>query len=327
MKKVLFIFIFLFLSYPIFIFAEQININTATLSQLDEIVHVGPKTAQKIIDGRLYSSVQDLSRIKGIGNGKYLQDIINQGFACINCQTTEISQTQNTDTTNQSIADTTSPTIAIAITTAPQITYPSGIYINEILPNPTGADSLNEWIELYNSNNNDVDLSGWKLRDQQGAITTYIIPSGTKILANGYLIFKRPDTSITLDNDEDGLNLLTPDGGAIDSISFMKAPLGQSYNKISGNWAWSTTLTPGAKNIITVAENNNNKTLSKPKNSAKTDVSAQGLADISQSLNSNQDNKLSNPWFLFFIVLATTIILAAITLILKLRFRKITPKI
>ena len=325
MKKILFIFLFLFLVCPLFIFAEQIDINTATLSQLDNIVHVGPKTAQKIIDGRLYGSVQDLSRVKGIGNGKYLQDIINQGFACVNCQTTQISQTQNIDTTNQSIADTTSPIITTTI--APQITYPDGIYINEILPNPIGADSLNEWIELYNSNNNDVDLSGWKLQDQQGTITTYTVPNDTKILANGYLIFKRPSTNITLDNDEDGLNLLTPNGDIVNTISFTKAPLGQSYNKISGLWAWSTTPTPGVKNIITTVEDNNNKTLSKAKNSAKTDVSAQGLADISQSLNSNQDNKLSNPWFLFFIVLATTIILAAITLILKLRFRKITPKI
>ena len=311
MKKFLFIFLLIFFIFPSFVLAEQININSATLSQLDEIAHVGTKTAQKIIDNRPYSSLQDLSKIKGIGNGKYLQDIINQGFACINC-TTEIAQTQNTDNLNKSLVETTSPT---ATPIAPEIIYPNGVYINEILPNPSGSDETDEWIELYNSNNFDVDLFNWKIKDSVGTISTFTIPQNTKITTLGFLVFKRPETKIMLNNDEDGLSLSSPDNKIVDTISFTKAPLNQSYNRISSGWAWSTTLTPGAKNIGTIPEIKN-KTLSKTKNSAKNDIIAEGLADISQS------DSASNPWFLFFIVLATTIILSIIILFIKLRLGK-----
>ncbi len=181
-----------------------------------------------------------------------------------------------------------------------------------------------EWIELYNSNNVNVDLFGWELQDIRGTITTYTIPQNTNILANGFLVFKRPDTKIMLNNDKDGLNLLTPDGKAVDSMTFASAPLNQSYNKVGSSWQWSSTLTPGAINIITaVRTTNNNKALSKSKNSAKNDVSAPGLADVSQSLDGNQENNnIKNPWFLFFTVLAATIVLAVIVLFIKLKFLK-----
>ena len=81
-----------------------------------------------------------------------LQKIKTQGFACVNCQTTTTQTAQTTTATDQ----TNNPTTTTAdITQTPDtqsptpttaITYPTGVYINEILPNPTGADELNEWI-------------------------------------------------------------------------------------------------------------------------------------------------------------------------------------
>ncbi len=44
-----------------------VNINTATLDELDTLPGVGPKTAQLIVDGRPYATVDDLLRVKGIG--------------------------------------------------------------------------------------------------------------------------------------------------------------------------------------------------------------------------------------------------------------------
>jgi competence protein ComEA len=44
-----------------------VNINTATLEELDTLPGVGPKTAQLIADGRPYATVDDLLRVKGIG--------------------------------------------------------------------------------------------------------------------------------------------------------------------------------------------------------------------------------------------------------------------
>ncbi|MGE5603910.1 MAG: helix-hairpin-helix domain-containing protein [Nitrososphaerales archaeon] len=45
----------------------RINLNTATLAELDTLPEVGPKTAQLIVDGRPYAQVEDLLKVKGIG--------------------------------------------------------------------------------------------------------------------------------------------------------------------------------------------------------------------------------------------------------------------
>jgi len=130
------------------------------------------------------------------------------------------------------------------------LTYPKGIVFSEILPSPKGPDSENEWIEIYNSNNFDVNLSGWKIKDTIGKTTTYTFPPNSKILAKQYLVLKRPETKITLNNSGDKLLLLTPSGEVVDSIAFEKAPCGESFNKITNQWIWSKTPTPGKANKI-----------------------------------------------------------------------------
>ena len=52
-----------------------VNINTATVEELDELPGVGPATAQAIIDEResngAFTSVEDLMRVSGIGEKKF----------------------------------------------------------------------------------------------------------------------------------------------------------------------------------------------------------------------------------------------------------------
>ncbi len=47
-----------------------VDINTADQKTLESLPGVGPKTAQEIIKGRPYKSVDDLSKVKGISKGK-----------------------------------------------------------------------------------------------------------------------------------------------------------------------------------------------------------------------------------------------------------------
>jgi hypothetical protein len=61
---------------------DQIDINSASLEELDEIIWVGPATAPKIVDARPFGSVDDLIEVSGIGDVK-LQAIKDEGLACV----------------------------------------------------------------------------------------------------------------------------------------------------------------------------------------------------------------------------------------------------
>lgn len=140
--------------------------------------------------------------------------------------------------------------------------YPSGVVINEILPSPEGSDAENEWIEIFNQNDFKIDLSGWQIIDTGGKTVVFTLPERTSIEPLDFLVFPRSITKITLNNDGDGLKLLRPDGNVLDDIVYEKARRGQSYNRtIPGHepsrWAWSSILTPGAKNEITALTSEN----------------------------------------------------------------------
>lgn len=49
----------------------KININTATLDQLDALPDIGPATANKIIAARPYKTIEDLRNVEGIGDKTY----------------------------------------------------------------------------------------------------------------------------------------------------------------------------------------------------------------------------------------------------------------
>ena len=122
MKKVLAIilfFIFGILGFSLFVLAaDKVEINTASLEQLDKIIGIGPALGQRIRDARPFSCVDDLIMVKGIGE-KTLQKIKDQGLM---------------EAINEQTKDT------------PPVVFPTGVVINEILPSPEGPDEENEWI-------------------------------------------------------------------------------------------------------------------------------------------------------------------------------------
>ena len=108
----------------------------------------------------------------------------------------------------------------------------TSVRITEIMPNP---DDGNEWIEIYN--NSKQDVSGeFKIEDVSGKsqkITLSLKPYE-------YTIITGKQLSISLNNNGDIISLLSPLDKVIQTISYPKAPKGQSYALINSIWNWSS---------------------------------------------------------------------------------------
>jgi len=128
------------------------------------------------------------------------------------------------------------------------------VTINEILPNPVGDDK-EEWLELVNNTKNDVDLSGWYLCDSQCSLEAkaggYRIKE-TNLTGGGYILFKKTETGINLNNDGDEVILFDPNHQWVDAVSYdMAINEGQSLAREGDNWWLTDQITPGEKNVIT----------------------------------------------------------------------------
>ncbi len=128
--------------------------------------------------------------------------------------------------------------------------YPSEIFINEFLPNPSGKDKEEEWIEIYNNADHFINIGEWQLKDNSKN-KPFIFPKNTFIAPKGYLVLSRKTTNIALNNDEDKIQLLLPNSNIVfQEISYKNPPENKSSSRTSQGFIWNTP-TPGLPNLET----------------------------------------------------------------------------
>jgi hypothetical protein len=125
-----------------------------------------------------------------------------------------------------------------------------GMTISELLPNPAGLDVGNEFIELYNSTTQPINLLGCSLQTSSST-KKYNLPDIT-VPAGMYTVFSDTVTGLVLPNSAGGTAwLLSPN----DELSSVTYPGGieddASWALIDGNWQITYTPTAAAQNVTT----------------------------------------------------------------------------
>jgi len=137
------------------------------------------------------------------------------------------------------------------------------IYFSEIMPNPEGDDKT-EWIELVNLSEEDINLGNWQIK-KEGIEKTYAFDDKQAIKAGSYLLLKRADSNLALNNSGGVLQLIDFEENLIDELEYDSASEGNSFAEIetknlspiasiqsvqllSKNWEWTDNTTPGKPN-------------------------------------------------------------------------------
>ena len=123
-----------------------------------------------------------------------------------------------------------------------------------------------DWIELYNTSNQAVNLSGYFLSDNPANLAKYEIPQGISIPANGYLIFWADEDGVDgpyhanfkLSADGEVLFLLNPNLVIVDSVTFGIQTVDKSYSRIpngTGNFVIKApTFNLNNETVVAVSE-------------------------------------------------------------------------
>ncbi|NIA11783.1 MAG: hypothetical protein GWP10_19180, partial [Nitrospiraceae bacterium] len=127
----------------------------------------------------------------------------------------------------------------------------SNVAINEIMYDPVSG---NEWIELFNSGDSTVNLTGWTIKDAAnntfGDLTNVEIPAGKCVIVNG--------TGAILNNDNDEIHLFDNTMAEVDNVTY-DSSMGANGNGKTLEYdpvtdAWEESLvdggTPGHRNSV-----------------------------------------------------------------------------
>ncbi|MEI7917773.1 MAG: lamin tail domain-containing protein [Candidatus Saccharibacteria bacterium] len=135
------------------------------------------------------------------------------------------------------------------------VLYLLPLKITELLPNATGSDNGNEFIEIYNSNDADVELTNYVIYVGTINPKMYSFPIGLHISPHQYLAFYNTDIEFTLVNTTSQVRLSSIDGVLIDETPAYDSPGdGMAWALIDGVWQYTNQPTPNDVNLPLLVE-------------------------------------------------------------------------
>jgi DNA/RNA endonuclease YhcR with UshA esterase domain len=125
---------------------------------------------------------------------------------------------------------------------------PTKVKITEIFPNPIGNEQQ-EFIELWNDDDESISLDGWKIADASKIKTL----SGITLIPGEYYTLYRTATGIALNNSSETIYLYSSDGTLIDTYEYSSTieDYSISFDIKKDAFLWSSTKTPSKQNLIT----------------------------------------------------------------------------
>jgi signal peptidase len=134
------------------------------------------------------------------------------------------------------------PILEPSPTPTPTETQIQAVYINEFVANPAITFS-NEWVELYNAGESEVDLTGWKLNDSANNQKD-LTPLGS-IPAGGFAVYTYSGGDGWLNNGGNSVILLDPGATEIDRHDYPSADDDESIGReTDGSLPWKTCSAP-----------------------------------------------------------------------------------
>lgn len=121
----------------------------------------------------------------------------------------------------------------------------ASVVINEIFANPENEED--EFIELFNNSDSEIDLANWKIKD---LVKSYTIID-LKIPPKSFLLLEKSLTGIALNNSDEEVTIVNSTDTVVDAFTYSETIEGKTWSRFpdgTGSFSDGTSPTKGFQN-------------------------------------------------------------------------------
>lgn len=127
----------------------------------------------------------------------------------------------------------------------------SSLVITEILPNPKGSDVGSEFIEFYNSGDEEIELGGYRVAINKELTKWIDLPSGLRIGAGEHIaVYNKAPLNFSLVNTNGFVRLYKGSEPMGQPITYSSPKDDQSWSLVGDLWLYTRPPSPGLKNVL-----------------------------------------------------------------------------